>query len=378
MLLASAACGRSCAHEERRASSDAAPVVEAAAPSKVVDASADVPDKDAATGLTPEQRRSYWEAVLEGRKRTLAKKYEAAIASFTLALDAVPDDARALSERGYARYLSGDHERAKDDLEFASAACDPKDKKLAAQIEFNLGLACDALADSGVDDQMRGAAVGHYRRSNELSPTKAAAAKMGGCPGSWGPVQIDTFPSLGDAQSKLDGGGGEAWEALEGAPGVFTQASYGSTGVLVPIDAGRYAHVEVGMTNLWHCGTLGEVQAVKLGGAWKVTYQAHRAVMGPGLCFCEDGDVCDAPGGLQGGGPPCKCPEPICPMSCGPANLEEGDHAETYLDAKTGAGIWRVQISHEFLKDLRVDVDLSAHRFHATGLGCIADIALPK
>ena len=55
-----------------------------------------------------------------------------------------------------------------------------------------------------------------------------------------------------------------------------------------------------------------------------------------------------------------------------------GDHPEIYLDEKTGAGIWRVQISHEFLKDIRVDVDLSARRFHATGLGCIADIALPR
>jgi len=377
MLLASAACGRSCADEGRRGGSDAALVDVAAPPAKLVDASADVPERDAATGLTPEQRRTYWEALLEGRKRTLAKQYEAAIGSFTRALEVVPADPRAESERGYARYLNGDNLRAKADFEQASAACDPKDKKLAAQIEFNLGLVCDALADSGIDDQLRGAAVGHYRRANQLSPSKAAAAKMGGCPGAWGPVTIATFPSLADAEAKGDAGG-DPWQPLEGAPGVFTRAEDTTTTVLLPIAAGRYAHVDVGLTTLWHCGTLGEVQAVKLGGAWKVTYQAHAGVMGPGLCFCEDGDVCDAPGGLQSGSPKCKCAEPICPMSCGPANVDAGEHEETYLDEKTGAGIWRVQISHEFLKDIKVDVDLAARRFHATGLGCIADIALPK
>lgn len=337
---------------------------------RVIDAGSDA-------ALTTEQRQAYSAALVEGRKATVAKRWSDAVAAFDRALAIVPSDARALSERGYAQLLGGHPESAKHDFKRARATCDPKDAKLAAQIEFNLGLACDALADMGVDDQLRGEAVGHYRRSNDLAPSKAAASKMGGCPASWGPAKSATFASRSDVEAKLSVSHAD-WEELDDPGGVWVHREQTGTDVIVPIDAGRWAHVIVGTTALWHCGTLGELTVEKQGPAWKVTYQSHRNSMSDGLCFCSDGVVCDAPGHAPNGAPKCACAEPECPMVCGGSELPEGDHSETFIDQKTGAGIWRTQVDHAYVGEITFDVDLSTRRFHGTGLGCIADIALPK
>lgn len=376
VLVFGLGCQRACSAEppaDAGTSDGGAGVTEEASRAKatrVLDAATDA-------ALTAEQRQAYSAALVEGRKATVAKRWGDATTAFDRALAIIPSDARALSERGYAQLLGGHPEAAKHDFQRARSACDPKDTKLAAQIEFNLGLACDALADTGVDDQLRGEAVGHYRRSNDLAPSKAAAAKMGGCPASWGPAQTATFGSRDDVEAKLSAPRAE-WEEQGDPTGVFVHRDPTHTDVLLPIDAGRWAHVVVGSTALWHCGWTGELAVEKVGPAWKLTYQSHRNSMSAGLCFCTDGVACDAPGGAPSGGAKCACADPACPMVCGGAESPEGDHTVTFVDLKTGAGVWHTHVDHAYLGEVTFDVDLSTRRFHATGLGCIADIALPK
>jgi hypothetical protein len=352
------------------------------APSTAASASGSA-QASASTGAVPSappaDRAAYVRAMAEGRKHTAAKRYDDAVAAFTRALAASADDARALSERGYARHLKGDDAGAKADFERASASCDPRDKKLAAMIEYNLGLACDALADRGIGDQLRGAAVGHYRRSNELSPTKAAAGKMGGCPASWGPPKTETFPSLAEGQARIDKALAEKgeWRALEDKSPIMVRdrTTDGTTSMLLPIDAGRVAHVVVGNTQLWHCGVLGVATATRIGDVWKLEYQAHHGGMGAGVCMCDDA-VCTTEWSANRDDPACKCSEPFCPLSCGPADLPEGEHTETFVDARTGAGIWRVAVDHAYASAVVIDTDLAQRRFRASGLGCVADVAL--
>ncbi len=150
--------------------------------------------------LTRAQRRAYAAALAEGRSRTKEKNYDAAITAFTRALAILPTDARPLSERGYARYLSGDPPQAKADFDLARVACPSSDAKLAAQIEFNLGLVLDKQADAQKDDQLRKLASGHYRRSDDLFHTKAAQLKSIGCPASWGPIGLATYSTLEPAE----------------------------------------------------------------------------------------------------------------------------------------------------------------------------------
>jgi hypothetical protein len=100
--------------------------------------------------------------------------------------------------------------------------------------------------------------------------------------------------------------------------------------------------------------------------------------MGIGLCQCPDddtacsSDVSDAPRDT----PACKCTDPICPLTCGPAMTAEGAHTLTFVDARDGTGLWRVDIDHEFDKDVTLEVDVAAKRFHARGAGCDADVAI--
>lgn len=119
---------------------------------------------------------AYWKAMNDGRKATLAKKFDDAIAAFDAALVAVPDDARAYTERGYAKLLAKDYDAAVVDLDKAAART--TDKKLLAQVWFNYGLAAEGKGDA---EKARAA----FARSNELNPTNAAKKKLEGkstCP----------------------------------------------------------------------------------------------------------------------------------------------------------------------------------------------------
>lgn len=114
---------------------------------------------------------SYWKAMTEGRKATIAKKYDDAYAAFDRALKVIPDDPRAVSERGYAKLLAKDYKGAVADLD--KAVVHTSDKKLLGQIYFNYGLAAEGQGDAE-------AARAAFARSNTYNPTSAAKKKLEG------------------------------------------------------------------------------------------------------------------------------------------------------------------------------------------------------
>lgn len=135
------------------------------------------------------KRDAYTEGLGKGRKETLAKRYDAAIAAFDAALAALPGDPRALSERGYAKLLAGKTTAARED--FLAALGSTKDPKLLAQIHFNLGLVAEKLGHAEE-------AKVSFVRSNALAPSKAAAQKAGVVAQKPGPVcgALATFAAM--------------------------------------------------------------------------------------------------------------------------------------------------------------------------------------
>lgn len=113
----------------------------------------------------------YQAGLKKGRKLTLAKDYDGAVAAFDGALKAVPDDARALSERGYANLLAKKWDAARVDLLKAQRRA--TDRVLQAQIWYNLGLVEEGKGDAAAAQQA-------FAKSNELNPTNAAKKKLEG------------------------------------------------------------------------------------------------------------------------------------------------------------------------------------------------------
>ncbi len=347
-----------------------APVPSASARATPGDAGARATDagKDTGRSIGPAERSTYASALGEGRKRTREGKYPEAIAAFTRGLDAIPGDARALAERGYARLLGKDLDRAGEDFSFALAASDPRDRKLRAQIEFNLGLVSSARAERPGNQTEKEVATGHFRRSYELSPTPAAKSKMVGCPVASAPATTTLFASMSDARKAYTTADDNFTDSSP--PGVFThQKDDDNAEVFLPLDGGRVARIAVGSLALWHCGTLGEIEVTREGDVWKVVYQAHHGVMGGGVCTCDD-VVCNGGSAEDSQAPPCKCDAPFCPLSCGPANDPEGAHSETYVDARTGAGLWSFELDHDYLDDVKLEADPAARHFGVSGLDC--------
>jgi hypothetical protein len=113
----------------------------------------------------------YQTALKKGRKLTLAKDFDGAIAAFDDALKAQPDDPRALSERGYAKLLAKKWEPAREDL--LKAQRRTADRVLQAQIWYNLGLVEEGKGDAAAAQQA-------FAQSNTLNPTNAAKKKLEG------------------------------------------------------------------------------------------------------------------------------------------------------------------------------------------------------
>jgi hypothetical protein len=123
---------------------------------------------------TPEQRvlfRSYAAAMTAGRVATRAKQYDVANTEFSRAIEAVPKDARARGERGYASLLAGELDAALEDLEAARAL--GALPEVEAQIWFNLGLVREK---KGEPEAARAA----FANADAIRPSAAAAAKLVG------------------------------------------------------------------------------------------------------------------------------------------------------------------------------------------------------
>jgi hypothetical protein len=85
--------------------------------------------------------REYQAALGRGRSLTTRKSYPEAIKAFDVALRAWPDDARTLSERGFARLQSGDLDGAERD--FYAALGHSPDRAVLSSATYNLALIAD-------------------------------------------------------------------------------------------------------------------------------------------------------------------------------------------------------------------------------------------
>lgn len=320
----------------------------------------------------PAERSAYARGLAEGRKLTVEKDYAGAVAAFTCALGAIPGDGRALAERGYARLLAQDLDLAMDDFASSLAAIAADDKELRAQVEFNIGLVYEQRGFKN-DASARKLAAIHFLRSHELHATEAAREHIAesNCPVAAITPTITTYASFDEAVAKIRAQFPDVSFDDRGELDVHARLvevnKHGR--VLLPLEAGRVARVDVGMTGTWNCGVLGEVVVSRRFDVYRVVYQAHRGGMSPGLCACDDGVVCsgrDETSEL----PKCKCDAPVCPLVCGGADEPEGWHIESYVDAKTGTGLFQVELDHDQLAKVKLDVDVAARRFGVSGPSC--------
>jgi len=339
-VFVTAGCSRSSAGIPSRtdppvpvASQDAAPVVATIIP-------------EAGTGdasLGSERWARYWAAMKRGRSATVQKQYSEAVAAFTEALTAVPRDARAMSERGYAKFLAGDNAGAGEDLDNAVDRVPATDKKLAAQIYFNEGLVADKAGASE-------AAAGYYRQSYELNPTAAAKAKMSSCPVLVEALRTRVFADRKAALASIAGESGfQGWDE-EGRSDNVVAATTGGFDRAYAVLQAKAGFAVVATDEDVVMGAKGRsatVVAERVGAEWVVTGQAQV----PGDSVCVPNGACMAT-----------------------ANVEGGSHDVYYVDAATGAGLWHVAFDYAFVD--RIAIAVEEGKLHVTGAGC--DLVKPR
>lgn len=279
-------------------------------------------------------RKAFWAAIQAGRKRTVAKDYAGAIASFDAALVQIPDHPRALSGRGYAKLLADDLSGAEADLRKALAA--PGTKKLESAVAFNLGLVAEKRGDAEL-------ARAQFSLANTLHASKAAQEKLAGgaaCPAtieydrpesqlyaSW--MEVWKYLAEGglfdkaaapadEAAAKravctseaLDDRTADTFDACAVAGGPWLVKHYYEYGghelhVIEPADADQIRMTDLGMAGGGRCGC---DSAAKIEGGlvtWELTEYAPIDVMedakgeivdceGDGDCFSVCGDEYDA------------------------------------------------------------------------------------
>ncbi len=267
-----------------------------------------------------------------GRGATLKKSYAEAIKAFDEAVAAVPRDARARAERGYARFLAGDNEGASTDFDAAVDLVPKTDKKLAAQIYFNEGLAAEKAADV--------VGASYFRESYELNPTDAAKAKMGTCAVIVASFHVDVVADHAAALaliktkkpgSTIEENLGENLVSVDNGQDAFAVLPTASGVAVVDADA----DVTMGAK-----GAAGTVTVARSGNEWVVTGQAN--VPADTTCDTES----------------CTSTAPV----------EGGTHDVFYVDAKTGAALWHASFDYAF--DGRIALTVEDGALHVTGAGC--------
>lgn len=136
--VAGAGCGRSPARERSAAPTPGPPAsVPASAPAATRPASAPT--------VTKQQRRAYRRGLFRGRALAGERRWGEAAVHFEAALQAIPGDARALSELSWAAVQAGDYARARAAaVESVRLARDPRTR---AASYYNAGRAAEGLGD---------------------------------------------------------------------------------------------------------------------------------------------------------------------------------------------------------------------------------------
>lgn len=100
--------------------------------------------------------KAYLQALGQGRALTRQKKLDEARAAFDRALKLVPDDARALAERGFVRLQGDDVEGAEQDF-FRALDLSP-DRPVLSAVTYNLSLVAERRHQPELAEQLRAAA----------------------------------------------------------------------------------------------------------------------------------------------------------------------------------------------------------------------------
>jgi hypothetical protein len=132
-----------------------------------------------AAALSASDRTTVLKALEEGRKKSRAKDFAGALSAFDRALALAPDDARVLSEVGWAALNAGDLTRA--DAANRRALANVKEKTLRAQVLYNAGRVAEAKKDSE-------AARKAYAESLALRDNAEVKKRLDGVSGSGAPA----------------------------------------------------------------------------------------------------------------------------------------------------------------------------------------------
>jgi hypothetical protein len=252
---------------------------------------------------------------------------------------AVPRDARARSERGYAKYLSGDNTGAGVDFDDAVDLVPASDKILAAQIYFNEGLVADKAG-------MTLAAAGYYRQSYELNPTAAAKSKMSACPVVIEPFHVDVVVDRAAAIARIPGTSKPSIDDL-GDNFIGVRDVNEDAWAALPVKSGLALFDTRVDVTMGAKGPMGDIGAERKGGEWVVTGQAR-----------VPGDMSCVPEG------PCMMMPPV----------PGGSHDIFWVDATTGAALWHA--SYDFSFDGKITATVESGGLHVLGAGC--DVVTPR
>lgn len=157
------------------AAADAAVVAEEAGASDAASAAAQARRADA-SAPSASDRKEALRALEEGRRKSRAKDYAGALAAFERALAITPEDARVLSEVGWAALQAGDLDRA--DAANRRALAHAHEPKLRAAILYNAGRVAEARSDA--EAARRAYAESLSLRDN--AEVKRRLAALGGAP----------------------------------------------------------------------------------------------------------------------------------------------------------------------------------------------------
>lgn len=167
--LAAPGCGKSEPPAPTPAAAPAAPTPPVQAPTPAAAPAPTAPAKPTPPVATAAQRKTYRVELARGRALAKAGKWGEAVKAFEACLGALPGDARATGELGWALFNAGDHARAK--VASTDAVKQAMDPEVKAASLYNLGRVEEASGD------VAGAAR-RYAESLALRPNKAVSARL--------------------------------------------------------------------------------------------------------------------------------------------------------------------------------------------------------